>query len=109
MNAPAQRSLNGCKARDTKLSPFSKKLKVSMMKTILIKAVPESWIVITNDKDFGEMIFRERREHRGVIFLRLADERTANKIAVLRHLLENYSDKLENQFATVTETKARFA
>lgn len=24
---------------------------------ILIKAVAESWIVITNDKDFGEMIF----------------------------------------------------
>ena len=55
------------------------------------------------------MIFRERREHRGVVFLRLSDERTANKIAVLRQLLDNHSKKLANQFATVTETKVRFA
>lgn len=34
---------------------------------ILIKAFAEDWILVTNDKDFGEMIYRERREHRGVI------------------------------------------
>lgn len=76
---------------------------------ILIKAVAESWIVITNDKDFGEMIFRERRQHRGVVFLRLSDERTANKIAILKQLLDNHSKKLADQFVTVTETKVRFA
>lgn len=74
---------------------------------LLSQAVDEGWILITNDKDFGEMIFRERRTHRGIIFLRLADERAANKIAVLRRLLENYAEKLENQFVTVTETKVR--
>ncbi len=37
---------------------------------ILTKAVAEDCILITNDKDFGEMIFRERREHHGVIFMR---------------------------------------
>lgn len=35
---------------------------------VLAKAFSETWILITNDKDFGEMIFRERREHHGVIF-----------------------------------------
>ena len=76
---------------------------------VLTKALAENWILITNDKDFGEMVFRERREHNGVIFLRLNDERSTNKIGVLRHLLENYSEKLPNQFVTVTETKVRFA
>ncbi|NOT46818.1 MAG: DUF5615 family PIN-like protein [Acidobacteria bacterium] len=76
---------------------------------LLSKAVDENWILITNDKDFGEMVFRERRPHRGVVFLRLGDERSANKIHVLRHLLENYSDKLRNNFVTVTETKVRVA
>jgi len=71
-------------------------------------AVAEDRILITNDKDFGEMIFRERLKHRGVIFLRLSDERSANKIEILKHLLENYSEKLPNQFVTVTETKVRF-
>lgn len=76
---------------------------------VLSKVFDENWILITNDKDFGEMIFRERRGHHGVIFMRLDDERAANKIEVLRRLLENYADKLPEQFVVVTETKVRFA
>ena len=76
---------------------------------ILEKALKENWILITNDKDFGEMAFRERRPHHGIIFLRLADERAASKIEILRQLLAAYSDKLPEQFVTVTETKVRFA
>lgn len=76
---------------------------------LLTKASTENWILITNDKDFGELVFRERREHHGVIFLRLEDERAANKIEVLRQLLKNYAEKIPEQFVTVTETKVRFA
>lgn len=76
---------------------------------VLAKAFSESWILVTNDKDFGEMIFRERREHHGVIFLRLNDERSDSKIEILRHLLTRYSEKLADRFVTVTETKVRFA
>ncbi len=78
-------------------------------KEILTKALSENWILITNDKDFGEMIFRERRAHHGITFMRLNDERSRNKIEVLRQLLENYSERLSDQFLTVTETKVRFA
>lgn len=76
---------------------------------ILSKAFVENWILITNDKDFGEMIFREHRTHHGVVFMRLDDERAANKIKVLEQLLENYAEKLPEQFVTVTETKVRIA
>lgn len=40
---------------------------------ILAFAVRDDRIVITNDKDFGELVFRDRRPHRGVILLRLAN------------------------------------
>ncbi len=76
---------------------------------ILVKAFSENWILITNDKDFCEMVFRERRKHCGVVFLRLEDERATNKIDVLRRLVENYSEKLPEQFVVATETKVRFA
>ena len=76
---------------------------------ILAKAFSENWILITNDKDFGEMVFRERRNHHGVVFMRLEDERAANKIEVLRKLLEGYAEKLPEEFVVVTETKVRFA
>lgn len=76
---------------------------------IIRKSFDENLLLITNDKDFGEKVYRERRPHHGVIFLRLDDERAASKIETLRRLLENYADKLPNQFVVVTETRVRFA
>ncbi|MDZ8053625.1 MAG: DUF5615 family PIN-like protein [Aulosira sp. ZfuVER01] len=76
---------------------------------VLQKAFVENWILITNDKDFGDKIFREGSSHRGVIFLRLENERSKNKIKKLQILLENYADRLPEQFVVVTENKVRFA
>ncbi len=76
---------------------------------VLTKAFTGNWILVTNDKDFGEMVFRERREHHGIVFLRLDDERAVNKIEILRKLLANYADRLPEEFVTVTETKVRFS
>ena len=76
---------------------------------IIAKAFTEDWILITNDKDFGEKVYRERRPHKGVVLLRLEDERAANKIAALRRLLEGYAERLANQFVVVTEKQVRFA
>ena len=33
---------------------------------ILRKALTEQWIIVTNDKDFGDKVYRERRVHHGV-------------------------------------------
>ncbi len=52
---------------------------------IIEKAYLEDWILITNDKDFAEKVYRERRPYRGVILMRLEDERASNKIEILRH------------------------
>ena len=76
---------------------------------LIRKAYDENWILITNDKDFGEKVYRERRPHRGVIFMRLGDERAANKIEVMRRLLEGYAVRLADRFVVVTETRVRFA
>jgi predicted nuclease of predicted toxin-antitoxin system len=76
---------------------------------MILKAFDENWILITNDKDFGEKIYRERHPHRGVIFLRLDDERAESKIETLRRLIAAYADQLPNQFVVVTETRVRFA
>ncbi len=76
---------------------------------IIQKAFEENWILITNDKDFGEKVYRERRPHRGVILLRLDDERAANKIDALRRLLWKYADQLAGHFVVVTEMTVRFA
>jgi predicted nuclease of predicted toxin-antitoxin system len=76
---------------------------------VIATAYSESRVLITNDKDFGEKVYRERRPHSGVIFMRLDDERVANKINVLRRLLELHADRIESQFIVVTENRIRFA
>ncbi len=76
---------------------------------IIQKAAAEGWVLITNDKDFGEKIYKERRPHRGVVFLRLEDERAGNKIETLRRLLGAYADWLTDNFVVVTESRVRFA
>ncbi len=76
---------------------------------VIQKAFAENWILITNDKDFGEKIYRGGHPHRGVILLRLDDERPPAKIEVLQRLLRSYAGRLPDQFVVVTETTVRFA
>jgi len=76
---------------------------------IILKALEENWILITNDKDFGEKVYRDGRLHRGIILLRLEDERSQSKIQVLSRLLKIYPDRLSNTFVVVTEKQVRFA
>ena len=66
-------------------------------------------ILVTNDKDFGEKIYRERYPHHGVVLLRLGDERAEVKIATLRSLLHEHSDRLPEQFVVVAEGRGRVA
>jgi len=76
---------------------------------VIQKAFAENRILVTNDKDFGEKVFRERQPHRGIILLRLEDERSIVKIEIIRQLLESHANNLAGNFVVVTETSVRFA
>lgn len=76
---------------------------------IVQKAFDDNWIIVTNDKDFGEKVYRDRKPHRGVILLRLEDERAPSKIIVLSGLLRSHAERLPDQFVVVTEKSVRFA
>lgn len=75
---------------------------------IIRKAFADNWILITNDRDFSEKVYREKYPHHGIIFMRLKNERSSNKINVLRQLLAIYSDELANSFVVLTESQVRF-
>jgi predicted nuclease of predicted toxin-antitoxin system len=74
---------------------------------VLQKACLEDRIVITCDKDFGDMVFRQQMNHYGVILLRLNDERPTNKIRVIKEVIENYSKDLFGNFIVATEKSVR--
>lgn len=68
----------------------------------------EKRILITNDKDFGELIFLQKRLSPGIILFRIKGQRTEVKVKLMRKLLLNYPDKLLNHFVIITERKLRF-
>lgn len=72
-------------------------------------ALRERRILVTNDKGFGEKVFRDGRPHHGVLLLRLEDERPPSKIAALERVLEAYGDGLTGRFAVVTERSVRIS
>jgi predicted nuclease of predicted toxin-antitoxin system len=61
---------------------------------VLAIAVAEDRILITNDRDFGELVFRRQLPHRGIILFRLGDEALPIKIAWLDHVLKVYAERL---------------
>ena len=74
---------------------------------ILERAVLEARILVTNDKDFGEMIYRSGQAHRGVVLLRLRDERSENKVWITKIVLARMGERLQNHYVVATEVGIR--
>jgi len=74
---------------------------------ILKIASSESRIVITMDKDFGELICYSGKTHASVLILRLADARADEKIEVLKNILRDYSDQIENNLCVYQDGRLR--
>ena len=75
--------------------------------SILQFAVAEQRIVITNDKDFGEMIYRKDLPHCGVVLLRLLDTSAGAKTRVALSVIDRYGERLSDAFCVATEQKSR--
>ena len=74
---------------------------------VLRRATADERIIVTNDKDFGELVFRSRQAHRGVVLLRLRDESSANRVRVVRMIVEQFPDRLADHFTVATESRLR--
>lgn len=64
-------------------------------------------ILLTEDKDFGELTYRFQIPNHGIILLRMSGESLDSRISQLYTLFENYEEKLSNSFSVVTIRKIR--
>ncbi len=74
---------------------------------ILTYAEKENRVLITNDKDFGELLFRLNSPSSGVILLRLRADTSENRRKVVLHTISNFKDKLSSHLVVVNESKIR--
>lgn len=63
-------------------------------------------VLITNDTDFGELIYRQRVAHAGVILFRLKSEDLSSKCAWLDRVLEQFPEQLD-QFLVISDSGVR--
>lgn len=74
---------------------------------ILFIAENESRMVITMDKDFGELVYHSGKAHKGVLLLRLEDAMGEEKAAVMQFILDNFKDEIEGKFCVFKNGRLR--
>ena len=65
---------------------------------ILQLAGSEGAIIITMDKDSGELVFKNHSSHKGVLLLRLEDAVAEEKLAAIQNIFQDNLQKLKNNF-----------
>jgi len=74
---------------------------------ILQIAIAEERIIITMDKDFGELVYNARLKFYGVLLLRLENMNGDEKTGILEQILQNHSSQLEKNFCVFQKGKFR--
>lgn len=74
---------------------------------VLNLANAEGAILVTGDKDFGELAFRQSLVHHGVILVRLAGLPAAVKAATLIQFLEEHPLEIPGSFTVLSPGMAR--
>jgi predicted nuclease of predicted toxin-antitoxin system len=75
---------------------------------IIRLAALEKRIVITMDKDFGELVYHSGMDHCGILLLRLEDATGSEKQQVVAKILTKYADNMKNNFCVYQNQKFRF-
>ncbi len=76
--------------------------------TVLQLAANQQRVLLTEDKDFGELVVRLKLPAYGVVLLRMNPADSAAKLARLRHLVQHHAQRLPGSFVVLSAKRARF-
>lgn len=76
---------------------------------VLALARQHAAVVITMDKDFGDLIFKDRLPHDGVLLLRLEEATGPERAAVVRLILAHHAAELPGRFAVFQHDRLRIS
>jgi predicted nuclease of predicted toxin-antitoxin system len=75
---------------------------------ILALAFDQRRILLTEDKDFGELAYRLKKPAFGIILIRIGVKNRNLKWPRLNKLLETYPERCAGRFVVIDENKFRF-
>ncbi|MCW5909808.1 MAG: DUF5615 family PIN-like protein [Cyclobacteriaceae bacterium] len=64
-------------------------------------ATTENRILITRDKDFGELVYRLNKPHAGIILIRLEGYNTIERAAIVHTIVQQHLAELSNAFTVI--------
>jgi predicted nuclease of predicted toxin-antitoxin system len=64
-------------------------------------------ILITSDKDYGELVYRRQRENTGVLLMRLAGLSPSEKAGLVSAMVEKHHEDLTGSFTVLSHTAVR--
>ena len=67
----------------------------------------ENAILLTFDKDFGDLVFRQRRVSQGVDLIRLHGFKPEQKASMVLNVIQQYGSDLPRAFTVLTPNKVR--
>ena len=74
---------------------------------VLDLAFEKHYFLLTEDKDFGELVYREKKRSRGVLLLRLEGLSADEKAGIVERTLKKYQSDLIGGFSVVTSKDVR--
>ena len=75
--------------------------------TVLHQANQNHALLLTQDKDFGELVFRQGLVHMGVVLIRLSGLSPAAKATSVSTALANHEDELLEAFSVISPGRIR--
>ena len=74
---------------------------------ILHKAEKEGRLVLTLDKDFGELVYRFQQQHAGVVLCRVQSLPIEEAVAFVVDTIKQYGDSLQGAFTVIQPNNVR--
>lgn len=74
---------------------------------VLAIAVEHNTLLLTEDKDFGELVYRFRMKHCGILLIRLIESNSGQKAKLTCSVIAQYLNELKNAFAVLDESQLR--
>ena len=74
---------------------------------LLKLANKENRVLITNDKDFGELVFLQKKLTTGIILIRIKGQDVKKKLRSLKKLISLYENKIDNHFIVISDRRIR--
>ncbi|MBX7106124.1 MAG: DUF5615 family PIN-like protein [Gemmataceae bacterium] len=76
-------------------------------RVVLSRALTDGVVLVTADKDFGELVYRDRLPHAGVLLVRLAGLDESAKCDLVSRVVAECGDDLQGAFSVATPDSLR--